>query len=111
MVENKDEKVRLQKTKIEKFVNVDEEDKKEHWSFWNFYLQMIFQKSKNFMMKLKEYQNDESYELNNNVFKDTGKILELEGLTKQEREDEKLERLQCIAVKLKVKINHLLLTL
>lgn len=78
----------------EKFVNVDENDKKRAMELLEFLSTDDFAKIKEKLHdEVKQYQNDESYELNNNVFKDTGKISELEGLTKQEREDKKVGKI------------------
>lgn len=78
-------------TEDKNFVNVDENDKKEALELVKFLSTDDFSKIKERLHEeVKEYQNDESYELNNNVFKDTGEIGELEALTKQERKDEKV---------------------
>lgn len=75
----------------ESFVNVDEDDKKRAMELLDLLSTDDFAKIKEKLHdEVKEYQNDETYELNNNVFKDTGKILKLEALVKQEREDEKV---------------------
>ena len=44
--------------------------------------------------KAKEYQTEDVYELTQNVFKDTGKLSELEALVKQDHEDEEFGKVK-----------------
>ena len=77
------------------FVNVDDNDKKEVMDTLNFMGNEEFATVHEKMHeKAKEYQTEEVYELTQNVFKDTGKLSELEALVKQDHEDEEFGKVK-----------------
>ncbi|WP_296257217.1 hypothetical protein [uncultured Ezakiella sp.] len=77
------------------FVNVDDNDKKEVMDTLNFMGNEEFATVHEKMHeKAKEYQTEDVYELTQNVFKDTGKLSELEALVKQDHEDEEFGKVK-----------------
>lgn len=77
------------------FVNVDDNDKKEVMDTLNFMGNEEFATDHEKMHeKAKEYQTEDVYELTQNVFKDTGKLSELEALVKQDHEDEEFGKVK-----------------
>lgn len=77
------------------FVNVDDNDKKEVMDTLNFMGNEEFATVHEKMHeKSKDYQTEDVYELTQNVFKDTGKLSELEALVKQDHEDEEFGKVK-----------------